>query len=174
MSDPARRTIPPAPLEHYLDEAGRDGFGKYTFGSHYMGGDKPDCTTVHFRTLVPASYYASDALTLSPVLFTRNAERDIVLPGRWWHELLAWAPVADTTSKEVLQELTRAVAGTDLVNAIVPHDPPDLRHGADHTVLVSLPDLLGRVVAQEVLLPGTEAFVPFPKAWRDLLLRQSE
>jgi hypothetical protein len=161
----ARRLIfGPGAWEQILAEAETHGFGQYTFGSHRYRGGKPGHMTITFGTLVPAVSYANaEALEGSPILFTRNADQEIVLPGRWWQELVTWPVVVDTTPPEWLRQATQDLAGSDLVNAIVP------RTEADDSQLVLLPDLSGRLVAQEVLLPGTEAFVSFPQKWLDQL-----
>jgi hypothetical protein len=163
MSEPRRIIITPGAWEGMLAEAKASGFGKYMFGSVYGDGNKPDRGIIHFHTLVPAAYYANaEALAASPIRFTRNRDGDILLPGRWWQELLAWPPVVDTMPPETIQRIRQGVAGSDMVDAVVPKIVPELRSGADLVQLVSLSDLSGRVVTQEVLLPGTEAFVPYP------------
>jgi hypothetical protein len=139
----------------WLAEAERHGFGKYAFGSLREEGDRAEHLTIHFHTLVPAGYYKQAA---PPILFDRNAAGEIVLPGRWWQDYVAAASRVKDNTPEDLRALAQELQSSDMVNASVPAQA--------HTRLVELNDLEGRLVPQEVLLPGTEAFVPFPPEWR--------
>jgi hypothetical protein len=138
-----------------LAEAERHGFGKYAFGSVFAEGDRAEHLTIHFHTLVPASYYKQ---TAPPILFDRNAAGEIVLPGRWWQDYVAAASRVKDNAPEDLRALAQELRSSDMVNASVP--------ARAHTLLIELNDLEGRLVTQEVLWPGTEAFVPFPPEWR--------
>lgn len=155
--------ISPEAWGQWLAEAERHGFGKYAFGSVFAeGGDRAEHLTIHFHTLVPASYYKQ---TTPPILFDRNAAGEIVLPGRWWQDYVAAASRVKDNAPEDLQALAQELQSSDMVNALVPARV-DFRASSADVRLVPLHGVEGHLVMQEVLLPGTEAFVPFPPEWR--------
>lgn len=169
MSESVPTGIRPEAWYEMLAAADQLGCGKYTFGSMYADGTRPDHLTIHFHTLVPASLYASpDRLKDRPITFERAPGDAIVLPGRWWQNLIGGTSRCDDVPPELLTRIAQDVAGAGMVNALVPatskHGP-----GASDTLLASLSDLAGNVVVQEILRPGTEAFVPFPPVWQRLL-----
>jgi len=155
-----RPIIPPAVWEQWLADAQQYGFGTYRFGSSWAGGDRPGCLTLHFNTLVPASLYVSaEKQKAPPILFNRTPTGEIILPGRWIQEYIAAASWVEDNSPEELRLLAQEFSNPGTVDALVPAGPEQLKATSADTLLISLPDLEGRAVSQEVLLPRTEAFV---------------
>lgn len=116
----------------------------------------------------PGSLYVSDArIDTPPVTFHRDEDQNILLPGQWWQELLAGATRIQDADPETIADIARATPTGELVEAVVPRGEM-LGPSADDTLLVALPVSPGRPpIVQELLLPGTEAYVPFPREWID-------
>lgn len=107
---------------------------------------------VRFITPVPAGMYTEDLKKKTPpIMFTRTARGEIILPGQSWQTMFETVSRDPDAPAEVRRSAAEAAASVTVGDVLL---PPDFE-----TISIVAPDADGNLVVHEAIPPETR--IPF-------------
>ena len=128
----------------HVSAAGQIALGRYVVDSF-----EGSMMTLRFVTPVPAGLYSEGDLRRKapPILFDRQSDGTIVLPGRWWQFMLERVSKSEQVPADLREKAAAIARSLDASDVLLPADTD--------TIDFLAPDTDGALVPHEALAPGT-------------------
>jgi len=138
--------------DQWIELARQHGFvveqGKFTLGQYTVEDVEGWEMTIRFITPLPAGLFTENLEPKSPpIRFDRTSEGQIIIPGRWWADLLERLSMADEFPPDVRHDAALASRMLNFEDILLPANTD--------TIDILAPDSDGNLVSHEAIKPDT-------------------